>query len=168
MRLRMTTVEDPELAAMSQVLKALETLESPEAQHRVLNWVGIRLGLRTDGKHVFRPQKEENKTPDREEAPILREGTIDTVARKLGVNSCRTLLIAAAAYLVLYKGKQKFSREELVSCARGARLWKSDYTPQTSVNINRMCDADELVEKAKDVYDLSQKKLAELEQALSE
>ena len=98
----------------------------------------------------------------------MREGTINTVASKLGVNSCRTLLVAAAAYLLLYKGKEKFSREELVSCAKEARVWKSDYSVQTSVNINRMCDAEELIEKSKDVYDLSQKKLAELEKKLSE
>ncbi len=165
----MTTGDDPELAAMSQVLKALETLKSPEAQHRVLDWVVIRLGLSTDEKRVFRPRGEEAKPLGPEEAPVAREGTVDSVARKLGVNSCRTLLVAAAAYLALYKGKERFSREELVSTAREARrAWKSDYTTQTSVNITRMLDADELVERDKDLYDLSQKKLAELEQALRE
>lgn len=164
----MTTGDDPELAAMSQVLKALETLKGPEAQHRVLDWVVIRLGLSTDEKRVLRPRAEEAKPPGREEAPVAREGTIDSVVRKLGANSCRTLLVAAAAYLALYKGKEKFSREELVSSARGTRAWKSDYTTQTSVNITRMLDAEELVEKDKDVYNLSQKKLAELEQALRE
>lgn len=163
----MTTADDPELAAMSQVLKALETLESPEAQHRVLDWVGIRLGLNTGAKRAFRPLQEEAKRPGDEDTPALREGTVDSVARKLGVNSCRTLLVAAAAYLTLYKGKDRFSREELVSTARDARrAWKNDYTVQTSVNITRMLDADELVERNKDAYDLSPKKLADLKQAL--
>jgi hypothetical protein len=162
------TADDPELAAMSQVLKALGALESPEAQHRVLDWVTIRLGLNADGKRAFPPKEEGGKPARREEAPVVREGTVDSVVRKLGANSCRTLLIAAAAYLALYKGKDKFSREELVSTAREARAWKSDYTTQTSVNITRMLDAEELVEKHKDVYDLSQKKLTELEQALRE
>jgi predicted transcriptional regulator len=134
----------------------------------VLAWVGVRLGLSANVKRALRPQGEESRAQDREETTLLREGTVNTVATKLGVTSCRTLLIAAAAYLALFKGKEKFSREELVSCAKEARAWKSDYTTQTSVNINRMCDAGELVEKSKDVYDLSQKKLAELEQALSE
>lgn len=152
---------------MSQVLKALETLESPEAQHRVLDWVGIRLGLNTGAKRAFRPLQEEAKRPGDEDTPALREGTVDSVARKLGVNSCRTLLVAAAAYLTLYKGKDRFSREELVSTARDARrAWKNDYTVQTSVNITRMLDADELVERNKDAYDLSPKKLADLKQAL--
>jgi hypothetical protein len=164
----MTTGDDPELAAMSQVLKALGALESPEPQRRVLDWVVIRLGLSTGENRAFRPRTEETKSPDRENRPATREGTINGVATKLGVSSCRTLLVAAAAYLSLYKGKEKFCREELVSCAREARAWKSDYTTQTSGNIARMCDAGELVEKSKDVYDLSQKKLAELERALSE
>jgi hypothetical protein len=163
----MTTVEDPELAAMSQVLRALEAL-TPDAQHRVLDWVGIRLGLRTDGQRAFRTREEEASPAPGEEAPALREGTINTVAAKLGVNSCRTLLVAAAAYLTLYKGKEKFSREKLVSCAKEARAWRSDYATQVSVNLTRMFDAGELVEKAKDVYDLSQNKLAELEKALGE
>jgi hypothetical protein len=69
---------------------------------------------------------------------------------------------------VLYKGKERFSRQELIACAREARGWKNDYVVQTSVNINRMLEAEELVEKSKDVFDVSQKKLAELKEKLNE
>jgi hypothetical protein len=160
----MTAQEDPELTAMSLVLKAVEGLDSPEAQQRVLSWVGIRLGLNVGAPGPKGSQ--EGKAPAGDVRPP-REGTVSTVATKLGVSSCRTLLLAAAAYLVLYRGKEKFSREELVSCAKDARAWRSDYVTQTSVNINRMCDAGELIEKSKDVYDLAPKKLAELEPKLS-
>ena len=164
-----TSHDDPELVAMAQVLKTLETLESTEAKQRVIDWVIVRLGLNIiyPSKNLARIIEQDSKQPPSNEKPV-REGTINTVANKLGANSCRTLLVAAAAYLVLYQGKEKFNREELVASAKGARLWKSDYVVQTSLNINRMCDAGELIEKSKDVYDLSQKKLAELEKKLSE
>lgn len=160
---------DPELAAMAQVLRILEVLENGQAQHRVIDWVIVRLGLNinSSSKKLARPTEQDDKQPAGNETPV-REGTVNTVAKKLGANSCRTLLVAAAAYLVLYQGKEKFTREDLVSCAKGARLWKSSYGTQTSININRMCDSDELIEKSKDVFDLSQKKVAELNQKLSE
>lgn len=152
---------------MSQVLKVLEDLGDAEAQHRVVDWVIVRLGLNLSlrGKKTSRGNENEDgtSTPDR---PSSREGTVNTVANKLGANSCRTLLLAAAAYLTLYQGKEEFTRADLVSCAKGARLWKARYGTQTSININRMCDADELIEKRKDVFDISQKKMTELEQKL--
>lgn len=167
----MTTIlpGDPELAAMASVLKTLETLNNAEAQQRVLSWVTVRLGISivpTRGGPAHAVEHVDSQTHD--SGTPLREGTINTVVTKLGVNSCRTLLVAAAAYLVLYRGKEKFSRDELIACAKGARMWKSDYGVQTSVNINRMCDAGELIEKSKDLYDLSQKKLVELEAKLAE
>lgn len=164
-----TAHEDPELAAMAQVLKTLQTLNNMDAQQRVVNWAIVRLGLNMSplSKKEARTIEEEETHVGGKEVPV-REGTINTVVNKLGVNSCRTLLVAAAAYLVLYQGKEKFTREELVSCAKAARLWKSDYGVQTSVNIVRMCDSDELIEKSKDVYDLAPKKLAELEAKLAE
>jgi predicted transcriptional regulator len=76
------------------------------------------------------------------------------------------LLVAAAAYLTLFKGDEKFSREQLVATAKEARAWRSNYGVQTSININRMLESGELIEKSKNVYDLSQKKIADLEQRL--
>lgn len=166
-----TAHDDPELAAMAQVLKVLEKLDDTGARERVLSWVIVRLGLNNTSLKRKAPQatEQEEKQPSGAGSDTqLREGTVNTVVNKLGANSCRTLLVAAAAFLVLYRGKVKFSREELVSCAKEARLWKSDYSVQTSVNIIRMCDSDELIEKSKDVYDLAPKKLAELEEKLSE
>jgi len=37
--------EDPEIKAMSEVHSSLKSLESPEAQQRVLDWVSSKLGL---------------------------------------------------------------------------------------------------------------------------
>jgi hypothetical protein len=164
------TQEDPELAAMAQVLKTLESLDKDEARRRVIDWVRIRLGLTGGFDRSTEPRsKFEADSQSGNDSPVTpREGTVNMVAAKLGVESCRTLLVAAAAYLSLYQRKEKFSRDELVACAKEARAWKSGYGVQTSLNINRMCDAGELIEKSKHVYDLSQKKLAELEVKLRE
>lgn len=160
---------EPELAAMHSVFRTLQDLNDPEAQHRVLDWVAVKLGLNMTPKRTCSDQAAivGDVGPAEPSAP-LREGTINTVATKLAANSCRTLLIASAAYLVFYRGKEKFSRDELVSTAKDARLWKQDYVPQLSLNIARMCDAGELIEKAKDVYDIAPKKLVELERKVAE
>lgn len=160
---------EPELAAMHSVFRTLQELNDPEAQHRVIDWVAVKLGLNMASKKVppVRPEVVPEVGSTEQNAP-LREGTINTVVMKLGANSCRTLLNASAAYLALFRGKEKFSREELISVAKEARLWKQDYVPQLSLNIARMCEAEELIEKAKDVYDIAPKKLAEIEKKLAE
>jgi hypothetical protein len=83
-----TTHEDPELAAMAQVLKSLEALPNTEAQHRVIDWVSIRLGLSTSRRE---PQHTEHVVRDGQvveaHTPAVREGTVSTVANKLGANS---------------------------------------------------------------------------------
>jgi hypothetical protein len=153
---------------MAGVLNILESLKNIEAQTRVVSWVAVRLGLNSAFASKTTKIEEPRLMAPTDLETQLREGTVNTAVTKLGANSCRTLLVAAAAYLVLYRGKEKFTRDELISCAREARMWKSDYGVQTSVNVIRMCDAGELIEKSKDVFDLSQKKLAELEGKLSE
>lgn len=161
--------DDPELVTMALVLEALETLGNADAQQRVITWVTVRLGLGGNQfpRGTLVPEIANGKLVNPDDMLSLREGTINTVATKLRVNSCRTLLVAAAAYLSLYKGKERFSRDELVACARQARAWKSAYTAQTSVNIARMCETEELIEKGKGIYDLSEAKLAELGQKLA-
>lgn len=160
---------EPELAAMHSVLRTLQELSDPEAQHRVIDWVAVKLGLNLAPKKVSPSRPEVTaEVASTEHGTPLREGTINTVVTKLGANSCRTLLIASAGYLSLFRGKEKFSRDELIAVAKDARLWRQDYVPQLSLNITRMCEAEELVEKAKDVYDIAPKKLAEIEKKLAE
>lgn len=162
-----TTQDDPELAAMAQVLKILEPLEAPGAQQRVLDWVRVRLGLSASPQDSAPPPtRGSDGAAATGETPTGREGTVNTVSMKLGADSCRTLLVAAAAYLTLFKGNEKFSREQLVATAKEARAWRGNYGVQTSININRMLESGELIEKSKNVYDLSRKKIADLEQKL--
>lgn len=151
---------EPELAAMHSVLRTLQELNDPEAQHRVIDWVAVKLGLNMSPKKTPPARSEAAaELGSTEQVTPLREGTINTVVTKLGATSCRTLLNASAAYLVLFRGKEKFSREELIAVAKEARLWKQDYVPQISLNITRMCEAEEMIEKAKDIYDIAPKKL---------
>ena len=159
---------DSELAAMAQVFKIMNEIKDREAQKRILDWVSLRLGFANSNvkKVVDKDAKIEFDGDTEVESP-LREGTINTVVSKLQSDSCRKLLVASAAYILLYIGRDKFTRDELVSHAKEARVWKGSYGVQTSLNINRMCDAGELIEKSKNVYDLAPKLLKELEQKLA-
>ena len=165
----MTTAqhEDPELMAMSQVLSALTPL-NPEAQQRVLDWVVVRLSLKMtlEDKKPLSPIDASNAS-SQSKMPIGKDVHINTVVNQLGVNSCRTLLQAATYYLVVIKGAERFTREELVACARTARAWREDYATQISVNIIRMCESKELIERADNVYDIDPKLQAALEQKLN-
>jgi hypothetical protein len=85
----------------------------------------------------------------------------------MGVKSSRDLLLAAAAHLTLYRGKDSFTKEELVACAKEARNWKADYSSQTAFNIKRMSDAGVLFERARDVFSLSDEALRDVEGRLA-
>lgn len=154
-----------ELRAMGSVMEALAPLPR-EAQISVLHWVFNKLGLEWKPDPSYQEEQNENETADRSGSGSARAGTINTVATKLGADSCRTILIAAAVHLTLFQGKDTFTRSELVALARSAKIWKSDYTNQTSTVINRLADSEVLVEKAKDVYFLSDASTAEYKAAL--
>lgn len=151
-----------ELKAMAAIMEALAPLDR-EAQIGVLQWVSEKLGLRlpvsVGGDRA--PDREADDDGSGARATLLqtRPGTINTVASKLSADSCRTVLIAAAVHMTLFQGKESFSRSEMVSLARSAKVWKSDYTNQTSTMINRLADASVLVEKGKDLYFLSDEAL---------
>jgi hypothetical protein len=163
----MTIQSDPELSAMSQTLQALSPLDA-DSQTRILSWVIAKLGLKVSlpGGEERLGQRNtalEGDITDRK----VREGTINNVTIKLGADSCRTLLVAAAAYLSIYRGMERFTREEWVACAREARMWKNDYAVQTSINVKRLLEAQFVFEKAKDVFAITLDKLKELEEELA-
>lgn len=159
-----------ELQAMGAVMEALAKLDR-ESQESVLKWVLDKLELELGGAD------DEDRTPElrddgnagslRHSMGQTRAGTINTVASKIGADSCRTILIAAALHLSLFQGRDAFSRTELVGLARSAKVWKADYTNQTSTMISRLADAGILVEKAKDSYFLSDTAIAEYNVAVA-
>ena len=138
-----------ELQAMGAIMEALTPLERG-AQIGVLGWVLDRLdlGLSVTGKKEG-PEEEGSldQQEERSAVPQKRAGNINTVVSKLGSDSCRTLLIAAAVHLTLFQGKDFFSRTELVALARSAKVWKDDYANQTSTMIGRLADAVVLGQK---------------------
>jgi len=138
-----------------------------EEQSAVLDWVDAQIGRIHARGSVGASEQASPGTRGELRAP-LRPGTVSAVAQKLGATSCRALLTAAAAYLSIFQGKESFTRDELIACAKGARSWKADYTNQMATNITRMLDAGVLFEKAKDDFSLSDGELKSLEIKLSQ
>ncbi len=151
-----------QLAAMRAVMEALKPLDET-ARAAVLGWVNGQLGIQV--KPLFQPASP--GLPAAERVP-KREGTVSVVAQKIAAKSARDLLLASAAHLTLYQGKDRFSKDELVACAKEARSWKSSYSNQMALNIKRMSDAGILLEKTKDVFGLADATLTAMEERLSE
>lgn len=149
---------DPELEAMSSVLAKLSALEDKEMQSRVLRWVAVRLGIEGDG----RPRAALAVPSEARQ----REGTITTVAARLNVKSCRELMVASAAHLSLYQGKERFSRAEWLACAKEAKQWKVDYSVQTATAIGRLLNAGFVNETANDVFSVPDDQLKNIEARL--
>jgi hypothetical protein len=150
---------EAQLTAMRIVMEALAPLEEP-AQRAVLAWAASQLGL-------GRPPTSEAFADAPKHTAAKREGTVSVVAQKIGAKSARELLLAAAAHLTLYQGKERFTKEELVATAKEGRGWKADYSNQMAFNIKRMADAGTLFEKAKNVFSLSDQAVTDLEGRLA-
>lgn len=160
------TTGDPELKAMGAVLEALAHLE-PSVQARVLQWVATKLQIEFQPAPRSTGRLQSDSEISRPAKPS-KEGTVSSVAIKLGADSCRTLLITAAAHITLYQGKDTFTRAEWINCAKDARPWKADYNSQIPTIIGRLLTSGFIFEKSKDVFSVSEKDLAELEQRLAD
>lgn len=151
---------ETQLEAMRAVMLALKPLDE-NGRAAVLDWIDSQLGR----------QKLQMSPPVRSGQPSpggqKREGTVSVVAQRIGAKSARDLLQAAAAHLMLFQGKESFTRDELIACAKEARSWKADYSNQMAVNIKRMLDAGTLFEKAKDVFSLSEAAESEMQGKLA-
>lgn len=159
-----------ELEAMGAIMAALVKLP-PDAQASVVRWVVDKLDLKLVADEVEVERKDRRNYSGSGAEPHsqisqIRAGTINTVAAKIQASSCRTILIAAALYLVLFQGREVFSRSELVAQAKSAKIWKSDYVNQTSTMISRLADAGTIVEKSKDLFYLSDQAIAEFSPSL--
>ncbi len=143
---------DRELDAMSSVLASLSALEDRDTQARVLSWVAAKLGVGSRDISAKPVGREFMNSP-------AREGTVTTVAARLNVKSCRDLLVASAAHLSLYQGKEKFSRSDWVECAKDAKQWKIDYSVQIATTISRLLKAGFINETSKDVFSVQDDQL---------
>ena len=158
-----------ELQAMGAIMEALANLDR-DSQVSVLKWVLQKLDLVLGdvGRESRNTDiREEVNGSAKDAVGQVRPGNINTVATKIGADSCRTVLIAAALHLTLFQNRDSFTRSELVALARTAKVWKSDYTNQTSTMIGRLADAGVLVEKSKDNYFLPDTTLGEYQPMLN-
>lgn len=151
-----------QLGAMRQIMKALAPLDK-DGQEAVLAWVDSQLGRVASSD---RGKSAQSGNASNAQA-TARQGTVSTVAQKLGASSCRTLLLAAAAHLSLYQGKENFTRDELIACVKEARGWKADYSNQMATQIKRLLDAGSLFEKSRDIFSLSDGTLKSIEAKLA-
>jgi hypothetical protein len=152
----MTTPDySAELHAMGSIMEALSKLDL-DAQQRVIQWVTKRLDIRLvdmAGRVLAGEAASLESGDNASPTPVkVRAGTINTVVSKISANSCRTLLIAAALHLTLFQRRDSFSRSELITLAKSAKAWKSDYNNQTSTQLGRLADSGILVEKSSGVF----------------
>ena len=152
---------EAQLEAMRVVMQALQPLDEDERE-AVFAWVESQLGRRK-APVTSRGAASHADAPNAHPAASRREGTVSVVAQKIGAKSARDLLLAAATHLMLYQGRETFSKEELIACAKEARGWKAAYSNQMAFNITRMIKAGTLFEKAKDVFSLSEASEAEMQ-----
>lgn len=150
---------EAQLVAMRAVMEALSPLDQ-KARESVLEWVDRQLGRNRTSIET------RAETAPNERRSVLREGTVSMVAQKIGAKSARDLFLAAAAHLTLYQGKDGFTKEELVACAKEGRGWKVEYSNQIAMNITRMLNAGVLFERARNVFSLSDASLADIEEKI--
>jgi hypothetical protein len=155
----MTTPDySAELHAMGFVMETLSKLDR-DAQQRVIQWVTKRLDIKFVEPAHHAPGRDPASVASGDSASSAsvkaRAGNINTVVSKIGANSSRTILIAAALHLTLYQGRDSFSRSELVALAKSAKIWKSDYNNQTSTQLGRLADSGTLVEKSTGIFYLA-------------
>jgi hypothetical protein len=150
---------EKQLKAMKSVMEALQGLEEKD-RVAVMGWVNGQLGIKPPTT-----QTTYTVVNGAGASPKL-QGTVSVVAQKLGVASARDLLEAAAAYLTLYQSKDAFSKDELVACAKEARMWKTAYSNQMAKNVNRMQEAGTLFERSRGVFSLSDKAIESIKERL--
>jgi hypothetical protein len=149
-----------QLVAMRAVMEALKPLDE-QARESVLEWVDRQLGRKpVSSEKIAGEVKAEQRS-------VVRDGTVSMVAQKLGAKSARDLFLAAATHLTLFQGKDSFTKEDLISCAKEARGWKVEYSNQMAINITRMLNAGELFERARNVFSLSDSSMATVEEKLT-
>lgn len=98
---------------------------------------------------------------------VLQEGTINTAISRLGGDTCKAVLEAAAAHLVFFQGRDRFTDEEWESTAKTANAWKAKWRNEKAKTKKRLIDAGFVIENAAGVYSLSTSARDDLDARLS-
>lgn len=142
----------------SQIVDLLTPFDAVE-QQRIVSAAMTLLG---NGDPMPTREKQTGEKPKTHK----REGTINVVASKMGSDSCRKLLIAAAVHLSLFQGKEKWTRDEWTRCASSARDWKNNFSSSVARDIDRLVKAGIVIENSANVFSLSTGALADAETKL--
>lgn len=97
----------------------------------------------------------------------LREGTINTAIARLGGDTCKAVLEAAAAHLVLYQGLDRFTDEQWEETAKAANAWKAKWSNEKAKTKKRLVDSGFVIENSAGVYSLGQGARTDLEARLA-
>lgn len=99
---------------------------------------------------------------------IVFEGTTNTVAAKLSVNSGPELVIAAVARVALVLGQEKIGRTNLLKEMKTATgYYKQSYGSNLSVSLKNLVSNDRLREVSKDEFSLSATELQKIKATLA-
>jgi hypothetical protein len=155
---------DQELSVMGVVLAAMEPLDF-DARSRVFLWLAQKLAI-----EVGSTTRLDVKTPTFQantDVPSFDLST-DTIATILGAQSGADLIIAAAGRLHFVLGKQRFSRQELLSEMRTAPAhFKDTFVNNLSKYLTGLTKADRLRLVATDTFALSSKERQEMQTKLA-
>ncbi len=98
----------------------------------------------------------------------LGQMTVGTVAAKLGVKSGPDLILAAAAHLTLFSGKESFSRKEILDSMKTATAYyRGTYVKNLSSYLQILVRDSKLVERAANIFALPANSRAQLEARLN-
>ena len=90
------------------------------------------------------------------------DASIDMFVSRLGGDSCRALLKAAAAHLTLVDGQAVFGRQLWFERAQEAHEWRADYSSNRARDVRRMISSKEMIEKQGGMYALTPRVAAEI------
>lgn len=151
--------DDAELTAMGEVVKAIKDLTDEEKQ-RVLLWAAQKFAVAVKSNFGG------SSSPTGSQSFDL---STDTIATVLGANSGPEVAIAAAANLHFSQGKQRFSRQDLITEMRTAPAhFKETFVNNFTKYLAGLTKADRLRLVGQGTYALSSKERQELETKLKD
>lgn len=86
----------------------------------------------------------------------------------MGVNSGPELILAACAHLTLVKGKESFTRKEIIEEMNTAKSYlKRSYISNLSKSLTNLVKSGKISETGREIYSLTAQTRKEMEQLLA-
>lgn len=121
------------------------------------------------GSRPSRPEgaREAGTLNSADQSPGL-DVSINMFTSRLGSDSCRAILNAAAAHLSLVDGKNTFTKDEWFKRAQEAHEWQRDFVNQRARDARRMVSSKEIIEKNGGAFAVPAKILDAVREKLAE